>query len=351
MAASYSAHEELGREGRGRSRLLHLRNFNNWVKSVLINHYAVGVGGGVTSVLDLACGKGGDRGKWARAGVRRYCGVDIAGGSVVDGMARFNDEGRGGGGGMVGKLVVADLGASALEAAGVVAPGEVFDAVSIQFALHYLFANETRALVFFSNLARRLRPGGVFIGTIPDAAVLVRRLRDLPPGATEFGNDLYRVAFTREGAARATGALGGHPYGVEYKFYLAESVDDVPEYLVPWPLLVRLAAAAGLEPLASDNFHAFYAAMSRDPAHAALLSDMRVLNVEGRLTPAEWEVAGLYRVFAFRAPSSPAAIPRPLAPLPPLTDLLPPAAFRRIAPPDYDYKRRLAADDIIRLLQ
>jgi hypothetical protein len=85
---------------------------------------------------------------------------------------------------------------------------------------------------------------------------------------------LYRVAFTPDAAARQW-ALGSQPYGVAYSFYLAESVDNVVEYLVrgsslveppgpvlkpptssppppraprqvPWPLLERLAAQAAV---------------------------------------------------------------------------------------------------------
>jgi hypothetical protein len=96
--------------------------------------------------------------------------------------------------------------------------------------------------------------------------VLVRRLRDLPPGETTFGNQYYSVAFTPEARA-AQYALGTSPYGCKYRFWLTESVAHVDEYLVPWPLLERLAAAVGLVALANDNFHDFYERMSATPAH------------------------------------------------------------------------------------
>ena len=63
------------------------RSFNNWTKSMLINEYmdkirrAEGFRGQV-SVLDLACGKGGDLTKWHKAKVDHVVGVDIAATSI-----------------------------------------------------------------------------------------------------------------------------------------------------------------------------------------------------------------------------------------------------------------------------
>jgi mRNA (guanine-N7-)-methyltransferase len=42
-----------------------MRNFNNWVKSILIRSY---LPDGAT-VLDLCCGKGGDMLKWKEGGI------------------------------------------------------------------------------------------------------------------------------------------------------------------------------------------------------------------------------------------------------------------------------------------
>ena len=48
-----------------------------------------------------------------------------------------------------------------------------FDLVSCQFAIHYAFETEASARTIMANVAARLHPGGVFVGTVPNAAYLV----------------------------------------------------------------------------------------------------------------------------------------------------------------------------------
>lgn len=87
-----NARPDVGVVQRLESPILGLKNFNNWVKSVLITRFAHPVlaasptsnlyssgsgrrGGGAGKVLDLGCGKGGDLTKWAKARVREVIGV------------------------------------------------------------------------------------------------------------------------------------------------------------------------------------------------------------------------------------------------------------------------------------
>lgn len=82
---------------RQHSPIIGLKNFNNWVKSVLIARFAHPVlradeskdrrasrgngndvqrfQGGGGKVLDMGCGKGGDLNKWQKAKVKFYVGV------------------------------------------------------------------------------------------------------------------------------------------------------------------------------------------------------------------------------------------------------------------------------------
>lgn len=48
-----------------------------------------------------------------------------------------------------------------------------FDVVSMQFCMHYAFETEERARCMLDNVSRWLRPGGVFVGTIPNSGQLL----------------------------------------------------------------------------------------------------------------------------------------------------------------------------------
>lgn len=48
-----------------------------------------------------------------------------------------------------------------------------FDICSCQFALHYAFRSEKHVRRMLQNATAYLRPGGYFIGTIPNADMIV----------------------------------------------------------------------------------------------------------------------------------------------------------------------------------
>lgn len=48
----------------------------------------------------------------------------------------------------------------------------------MQFALHYSWSTEARARRALANVSALLRPGGTFIGTMPDANVIIKKLRE-----------------------------------------------------------------------------------------------------------------------------------------------------------------------------
>lgn len=56
-----------------------------------------------------------------------------------------------------------------------------FDVTSLQFCMHYAFESEEKVRVMLDNVSRFLRPGGTFMGTIPDSANLLCAPTDLFP--------------------------------------------------------------------------------------------------------------------------------------------------------------------------
>ena len=91
-----------------------------------------------------------------------------------------------------------------------------FHLVSCQFALHYSFSSEESALQLMRNVACRLQPGGVFVGTTTDANVLIKRLRAAP--GLSFGNSHYSVVFDDAHASKSFPAT--RPFGIRYRFSL-----------------------------------------------------------------------------------------------------------------------------------
>ena len=292
VAVHYNSLADRHRTLTSGSDILHVRNLHNWIKSVLIGrHLRPGA-----AVLDLACGKGGDMQKFRVGECATYCGVDIALQSVRDAVGRYN--GCNGRPGMpfTGHFAAADFCDARLSS--VLPPGVTYQAslslpisrspslaprlsplfptrdsvstrdafplhisqlVSCQFAVHYAFATEARAEAMLANVASQLEPGGFFVGTTPDANVLVSRLRAAPE--LSFGNGRYQVAFNARHSSKRFDAAA--PFGIGYRFSLNEAVDDCEEYLVHLPAFERLARKHGLQLLFANNFTDFFAQVRR----------------------------------------------------------------------------------------
>lgn len=48
-----------------------------------------------------------------------------------------------------------------------------FDVVSLQFCMHYAFESETKVRTMLTNVSKWMRPGGRFIGTVPNGQWLM----------------------------------------------------------------------------------------------------------------------------------------------------------------------------------
>ncbi|KAI0259953.1 mRNA capping enzyme-domain-containing protein [Gloeopeniophorella convolvens] len=306
----YNARPEVGIEQRRVSRIIGLRNFNNWIKSVLITRFAHpalaastladgggsgrgGRGGLRGKVLDLGCGKGGDLNKWSKARIKEYVALDIAAVSVDQARARWES---------LPRQTRFDATFAALDCysealtrgvppARLAAP---FDVVSMQFCMHYAFESLAKVRTMLTNVARWLRPGGVFVGTIPNAEQLLMRLDQVPAGVPDlaFGNSVYSIRF--EG--REPRPLYGH----RYSFFLQDAVEDVPEYIVRWEPFVQIAAEYGLHPLYKKEFHEVFEEFNEHGEFKTLLQKMNVVDANGEteMDEDQWEAANIYVAFA-----------------------------------------------------
>ncbi|XP_024361759.1 mRNA cap guanine-N(7) methyltransferase 1 isoform X2 [Physcomitrium patens] len=296
VADHYSARSNQTREQREASPIIHLKKLNNWIKSVLIQIYTQRG----DTVLDMACGKGGDLIKWDKASIGYYVGIDIAEGSIEDARKRYNGETDHARGrrdfGFPAKLICADCFEVDLEK--ILKDDGLFNVCSVQFAMHYSWDTEERARRAFRNVSAILQPGGCFIGTMPDADVLVRKLRDAPE--LEFGNRVYRVRFDEKYSEKQFPS--STPYGIQYEFHLEDAV-DCPEWLVPFQCFKSLAAEYGLELVFKSNFHSFVKQYCQQKDFADLMRKLGALGDSAAgdaITDDEWDAAYIYLVFVFR---------------------------------------------------
>ena len=173
VANFYNNREEKGIESRTESRILYMRNFNNWVKSVLIGetrrrHLETRRRHGGDKdekivVMDLGCGKGGDLLKWDKSFVGKIVLSDIAEKSLEQCKNRFKSRNRS----YEAEFILADATRDTIQDK--LKDKEImFDIVSCQFMLHYSFESLRQANKFLENVASNLRPGGFFIGTTTD---------------------------------------------------------------------------------------------------------------------------------------------------------------------------------------
>lgn len=99
--------------------------------------------------------------------------ADVAGVSLEHAKDRYNEAvARNRGQLFEAQFVVADAGKELLSDK-YEPRGREFDLVSCMFALHYQFSDEARARKMIQNITERLRPGGYFIGVLPDPDQIV----------------------------------------------------------------------------------------------------------------------------------------------------------------------------------
>lgn len=278
VAAHYNSRTDVGLNARRESPILPLRNFNNWVKSVLIGQFCQHGG----KVLDLGGGKGGDLQKWEKGNISEYILADIAEVSVAQAQQRYEERRLR----FRAKFYAFDCFSNPL--ADHIEPQVLqrgFTNVSLQFCMHYGWESVPKANLMLENIARYLEPGGHFVGTIPNCDELRRRLTALPdPASSEeeeanptkglkFGNDFYHVTFD---PAQRDKKYKDPPFGHRYRFHLIDAVEGVDEYVVDWEQFLSLADQNGLECVYKKRFGEVWNDEGRTTRYSALARKMRV---------------------------------------------------------------------------
>lgn len=326
IANHYNSRQDGGHRERNSSNIYHLRNFNNWIKSELINVYVNRVRntlrhGERVWALDMCCGKGGDLIKWKAAKIQHLVCTDIAAVSIEQCKQRYQNMG---GQNKLGYKIeyhacdaTVDRQRSQYEDSSI-----RFHVVSCQFAFHYCFESLPQAECMLRNASECLATGGFFFGTIPNANEIMRRRQLCDEG--EFGNEVYKISFECNTKSPPL-------FGAKYNFYL-DGVVNCPEFLVHFPTLVKLARKYGLRLIDQKPFGDFFRERTAEGRNRFLLERMSALETYpqreqpegvpakdesnyqtakeymaerpeirqlGTLSKCEWETVGLYQLFAF----------------------------------------------------
>jgi len=348
VAKHYNELHEGGLEDRVKSRIFYQRNFNNWIKSMSISDILTrikqrnGYNKSIT-VLDLCSGKGGDLLKWKKGEIDHLICADIAGTSVEQCEVRYKEmqerskHERGRQKNFTAQFITADCTKQRLRDL-YADPDMTFDLTSCQFSFHYSFESLPQAEMMLQNACERLKPGGYFIGTLPNAYELIKRWRAAE--GSSFSNEVYEISFESEDKQNVP------LFGAKYHFRL-EGVVDCPEFVVHFPLLEKMAEKYNMKLVFKSTFADFFQQKVQDNDGRGLIGRMQGLepyppddDVElmskdeksyanakkywtekqssaagdnerrrpvkvGTLSQAEWEASTIYLVFAFqRLPDS-----------------------------------------------
>ncbi|KOX76411.1 mRNA cap guanine-N7 methyltransferase [Melipona quadrifasciata] len=239
-------------DDRKKSRILYMRNFNNWIKSMLMFEYTNEIYGTRLKALDMCCGRGGDL--TIQECQDRY-----------NEMLKQNSAERKYSPIFTAEFITADCTKVRLRSK-FEDPSINFDLVSCQFAFHYCFESLEQAECMLKNASECLKPGGYFIGTIPDAYDLVWQRCD----GNSFGNDIYNVEFF---CNKTKPPL----FGAKYHFKLGNLV-NCPEFLVYLPVFRKLALKFGLNLVKFERFDSFYERMKNKKKGKHLLKKIQALE-------------------------------------------------------------------------
>jgi len=263
-----------------------LRDFHNlFVKKLLI----LSTSNRGDTLIDYAVGKGGDLPKWIRANLSFVFGIDISrdnienrldgvcarylnyrkkfrtmpgalfvygnsSGNVRSTQALYSEKGK-----QITRAVFGTgpkderlLGAGVFKQYGVAVDG--FNISSIQFAIHYMFENETTLQNFLKNISECTKVGGFFIGTSLDGQLLFNELKNEKQGGAftimEGDAKIWEVKkqYDRTEFSADNSCLG---YGIDV---FQESINKTfREYLVNYDYLTRLMENYGFKLLTRDE--------------------------------------------------------------------------------------------------
>ncbi|KAL3148005.1 hypothetical protein ABBQ38_014300 [Trebouxia sp. C0009 RCD-2024] len=188
---------------------LPLKELHNDVKRQLIYRFA----GGADSLLDLACGRGGDIWKWTDAQIKYIKGIDLSPSEVEEARRRFQEMKVRKRRFNQGADIAADFEDTPLLGQKEWREELQYDAITCMFAIHYFFESEKAIKTFLHNVSINLKEGGHFFGCVPDGKAVMQTLQ---PAFPSYKGPLLQILAEWKGNPQ--------PFGSAYSMAIGDTV-------------------------------------------------------------------------------------------------------------------------------
>lgn len=213
---------------RAKGPLFQLKQFHNQVKRDLLEEYADCAG----KLLDICCGRGGDLHKWIRCGIQRVVAVDISSLELREARARYKVR--------QSPYLATTCDFRCEDVTQRTWEVNEYDVISAMFCMHYFCSSRETLQTVLQGIARCLKPGGFFIGCMPDGSKVEEYVAS--KASSQYLSIQPLASFSSSSA-----------FGREYLFALEDTVTESSassggslEYLVDVNVFVDMACDAGL---------------------------------------------------------------------------------------------------------
>ena len=218
------------------------------------------------SLLDLACGSGGDTLKWKLGLLKDVVGIDISKDNIDIANEMYKKARRPKANityiwGDSSKLIFPDFDAGLdYQAKDLMKKTFLsknqYDVVSVQFAIHYMFESEITVRTLLQNVSDNLKVGGYFIGTSFDGERVYNLMKDQESKEGFIGDDLYWRIKRNYDLKRWDEKKPN--LGHEIEVFVSTIGISHKEYLVNYKYFEELAGEYGLELESVKGFGELY---------------------------------------------------------------------------------------------
>lgn len=223
-----------------------LRSLHNKIKGDLLRRGCDMTN--VQTLLDIGVGRGGDIMKWHNNNIQKVIGIDVEYTYIREAIRRFNQAHLRGVRDY--RFYVIKNGDSFLDTLEKRHLNTLYDMISCQFVLHYFASSEECLHEFFCNVSKVLKPGGVFVGTVPSGDTILNVLGH----DDEFSNDQVLIKKMFDQPSSCGDAI---QFSMAGTLYFGENMIS-HEYLVYENTLRNVAKRNGLELLEWKSFSEHY---------------------------------------------------------------------------------------------